>query len=478
MPGRRRSVRGSSLLLIGLPLLSISGSDTTNRDRKAMNLPKTKYARSGDVRIAYQITGEGAFDVIWAPGTMSHLDLDWEIPQRALFFERFSKFCRLIRFDKRGTGLSDRPVHMATLEERTDDIRAVMDDVGLKSANILGVSEGGSMACLFAATYPERVESLLIWGAQARWVTTDDHPWGQTPQEHEEMLAMVQDDWPSIAYIVGPGAGMGPDAPPEAVQATARYMRAAASPSAVYAYEVMNGQIDTRPILPTIQARTLVMNRTGDLCARIDAARDMASRIPGAKFIEYPGNSHSPMLDDMDIVLSDIHEFITGERPIDSFDRVLATVLFFDVASSTERAAAMGDTVWRNVLNSYYAVVRKELARYRGKETNTTGDGFLATFDGPARAVRCALAVVLAVRQLGIEVRAGVHTGECELMGDNIGGIAVHAGARIMATAEPGSVVVSRTVKDLVAGSGINFRDLGLHELKGVPGEWRLFSAS
>ena len=440
-------------------------------------LPKTKYARSGDVRIAYQITGEGPFDVVWAPGTMSHLDLDWEIPQRALFFERFSKFCRLIRFDKRGTGLSDRPVHMATLEERTDDIRAVMDDVGIKSANILGVSEGGSMACLFAATYPERVQSLLIWGAQARWVASEDHPWGQTRQEHDEMLAMVQDDWPSIPYIVGPGAGMGPDAPLEAVEAVARYMRAAASPSAVYAYEVMNGQIDTRPILPTIQARTLVMNRTGDLCARIDAARDMASRIPGAKFIEYPGNSHSAMLDDMDIVLSDIHEFITGERPVDTFDRVLATVLFLDIASSTERAAAMGDTAWRNVLNSYYAVVRKELARYRGKETNTTGDGFLATFDGPARAIRCALAIAQTVKQLRIDVRASVHTGECELMGDNVGGIAVHIGARIMAQAEPGSVVVSSTVKDLVAGSGISFQDLRLHELKGVPGEWRLFAA-
>ena len=440
-------------------------------------LPKTKYARSGDVRIAYQITGEGPFDVVWAPGTMSHLDLDWEIPQRALFFERFSKFCRLIRFDKRGTGLSDRPVHMATLEERTDDIRAVMDDVGIKSANILGVSEGGSMACLFAATYPERVQSLLIWGAQARWVASEDHPWGQTRQEHDEMLAMVQDDWPSIPYIVGPGAGMGPDAPPEAVEAVARYMRAAASPSAVYAYEVMNGQIDTRPILPTIQARTLVMNRTGDLCARIDAARDMASRIPGAKFIEYPGNSHSAMLDDMDIVLSDIHEFITGERPVDTFDRVLATVLFLDIASSTERAAAMGDTAWRNVLNSYYAVVRKELARYRGKETNTTGDGFLATFDGPARAIRCALAIAQTVKQLGIEVRASVHTGECELMGDNVGGIAVHIGARIMAQAEPGSVVVSSTVKDLVAGSGIQFEDCGVYQLKGVPGEWRLFAA-
>ena len=420
-------------------------------------LPKTKYARSGDVRIAYQITGDGPFDVVWAPGTMSHLDLDWEIPQRALFFERFSKFCRLIRFDKRGTGLSDRPVHMATLEERTDDIRAVMDDAGIESANIFGVSEGGSMACLFAAAHPERVKSLLIWGAQARWIACEDHPWAQTRDEHNEMLAMIEDGWPSVDYIVGPGAGMGRDAPSAAVEAIARYMRAAASPSAVYAYEVMNGQIDTRPILPSIQAPTLVMNRTGDPCARVEAARDMASRIPGAKFIEYPGNSHSIMLDDMETILSDIQEFITGERPIDSVDRVLATVLFLDIASSTERAAALGDTAWRNVLNSYYTVVRKELARFRGKETNTTGDGFLASFDGPARAVRCALSIALAVRQLGIEVRAGVHTGECELMGDNIGGIAVHAGARIMAKAEPGGVVVSRTVKDLVAGSGIDF---------------------
>jgi class 3 adenylate cyclase len=462
---------------LGSPLLSILGSDTTNRDRKAMNLPKTKYARSGEVRIAYQITGDGPFDVVWAPGTMSHLDLDWEIPQRALFFERFSKFCRLIRFDKRGTGLSDRPVHMATLEERTDDIRAVMDDVGIKSANVFGVSEGGSMACLFAATYPQRVDSLLIWGAQARWIATEDHPWAQTPEEHKAMLAMVQDDWPSIDYIVGPGAGMGKDAPPAAVEAVARYMRAAASPSAVYAYEVMNGQIDTRPILSSIQARTLVMNRTGDPCARVEAARDMASRIPGAKFKEYPGNSHTMMLDDMETILSDIHEFITGERPIETFDRVLATVLFLDIASSTERAAALGDNAWRNILNSYYTVVRKELARFHGKETNTTGDGFLATFDGPARAVRCALAITLAVRQLGLEVRAGVHTGECELMGDNIGGIAVHTGARIMAQAKPGEVVVSRTVKDLVAGSGIDFEDLGLHELKGIPGQSRLFSA-
>ncbi|HEY2102460.1 MAG TPA: adenylate/guanylate cyclase domain-containing protein [Chthoniobacterales bacterium] len=440
-------------------------------------LPKTKYARSDDVRIAYQITGDGPFDVVWAPGTMSHLDLDWEIPQRALFLERFSKFCRLIRFDKRGTGLSDRPVKMATLEERTDDIRAVMDDVGIEHAHVFGVSEGGSMACLFAALYPQRVHSLLIWGAQARWVACEDHPWALTRAEHDKVLEMVRDDWPSFEYITGPGAGVGKDADPAYIESIARYMRAAASPSAVYAYEQMNGQIDTRSILPSIQAPTLVMNRSGDPCANVEAARDMASRIPGAKFKEYPGHSHSMMLDDMETVLSDIQEFITGERPIDSSDRILATVLFLDIASSTERAAELGDIAWRNVLNSYYAIVRKELSRFRGKETNTTGDSFLATFDGPARAVRCALAITLAVRQLGIDVRAGVHTGECELMGDNVGGIAVHTGARIMAKAEPGMVLVSGTVKDLVSGSGIDFQDRGPHQLKGVPGEWRLFAA-
>ena len=440
-------------------------------------LPKTKYARSGDVRIAYQISGDGPVDVVWAPGTMSHLDLDWEIPPRALFFERFSKFCRLIRFDKRGTGLSDRPLKMATLEERTDDIRAVMDDIGLERANIFGVSEGGSMACLFAATYPQRVNSLLVWGAQARWIASPDHPWGQTQEEHDRMIAMIDDDWPSFDYITGPGAGVGPDADPAFIESISRYMRAAANPSAVRAYEIMNGQIDTRPILPSIQASTLVMNRTGDPCARIEAARDMASRIPGAKFKEYPGNSHSMMLDDMETILSDIQEFITGERPIDSYDRILATVLFVDIASSTERAATLGDTRWRNVLNSYYAIVRKEFSRFRGKERNTTGDGFLATFDGPARAIRCALAIAQIVKQLRIDVRASVHTGECELMGDNVGGIAVHIGARIMAQAEPGNVLVSGTVKDLVSGSGIHFEDRGVYQLKGVPGEWRLFAA-
>jgi pimeloyl-ACP methyl ester carboxylesterase len=442
-----------------------------------MQLPKTRYARSGDVRIAYQVTGDGSCDIVLAPGTMSHLDMDWESPRRALFFERFSKVCRLIRFDKRGTGLSDRPTHVATLEERSDDIRAVMDAVGIERATILGASEGGSMACMFAATYPQRVNALIIWGAQAVWLRSADHPWGQTMDEFHAMLKMIEDDWPSMDYIIGPGAGMGKNADPAELQTIARYMQAAASPSAVYAYEKMNGEIDTRPILPTIQAPTLVLNRVGDPVAHVDAARDMASRIPGARFKAYPGDSHSMMRDDMDEIIGDIVEFATGERPAEAADRVLATVLFLDVVASTEHALRLGDAGWRNILNSYYTIVRKDLARFRGKETNTAGDGFLATFDGPARAVRCALSIAQAVKQLGIDVRAGVHTGECEIMGDNVGGVAVHAGARIMAKAEPGQAVVSRTVKDLAAGSGITFSDCGEHKLKGLDGDWALFAA-
>jgi class 3 adenylate cyclase len=255
-------------------------------------------------------------------------------------------------------------------------------------------------------------------------------------------------------------------------------MRAAASPSAVRAYEEMNAHIDTRPILPLIKAPTLVMNRTGDPVAICAAARHMAERIPGAVFKEYPGDSHSAMLDDMDVILGDIQEFITGERAAEPVDRILATVLFLDIAGSTQRAVELGDGPWRNLLASYYAIVRKELARFRGREANVAGDGFLAAFDGPARAVRCALAIAKEVRQLGVEVRAGVHTGECELIGDDIGGVAVHTGARIMALAAPGEVLASSTVKDLVAGSGLSFADAGAHSLKGVPGEWRLFRAA
>ena len=442
-----------------------------------MKPPITRYARSEDICIAYQITGDGPVDVIWAPGTMSHLDMDWEHPRRAMFFEKFSQFCRLIRFDKRGTGLSDRPTKMATLEERTDDIRAVMDAVGIERAHLFGGSEGGSMTSMFAAMHPERTQSLIIWGAQAKWINTPDHPWGQTQAEHQAMLDMIHDGWPTVEYIVGPGAGLGKDADPAIIENMLRYMRAAASPSAVRAYEEMNALIDTRPILSSIKAPTMVMNRTGDPVAICAAARDMAQRIPGAVFKEYPGDSHTAMLDDMDVILSDIQEFITGERRMEAADRVLATVMFIDIAGSTDRAVQMGDAAWADILRAYYGVVRRTLTKHRGREANVAGDGFLATFDGPARAVRCALELTKAVRELGLEIRGGVHIGECEMIGDDVGGVAVHIGARIMSEASPGEVLASSTIKDLVAGSGLSFTDRGERALKGVPDAWRIYAA-
>ena len=440
--------------------------------------PETKYARSGDLSIAYQVTGSGPIDMVWAPGTVSHLDLDWESPARAHFFESLGRFCRLIRFDKRGTGLSDRPTKMTTLEERTDDIRAVMDAAGSERAAIFGGSEGGSMASLFAATYPERTISLIIWGCQARWVKTDDYPWGLTPEEDERMIRIVREHGPTLEYLTGPGAGFGQNVDPAVLEAGLRYLRASASPSAFAAYEEMNSQIDIRDILPTIRVPTLVMNRTGDPVTNVEAARDMAAHIPGARFVEFPGNTHSLANLEPEKILAEIQEFLTGTRNSTLTDRVLATVLFLDIVKSTERAASIGDAAWRELLNAYYALVRRELERFRGKEIDTAGDGFFATFDGPGRAVQCALAISENVRRLEIEIRAGVHIGECELMGDNVSGIAVHIGARVMSLAQASEVLASSTVKDLVAGSGFQFQDRGSHALKGVPGEWHIFAAT
>ncbi|MDQ6931575.1 MAG: adenylate/guanylate cyclase domain-containing protein [Candidatus Eremiobacteraeota bacterium] len=440
--------------------------------------PETHYAKSGDVYIAYQINGDGQFDMVLAPGTFSHLDMDWDVPMRADFYRKLGLICRLVRFDKRGTGLSDRPTQMATLEQRTDDIRAVMDAVGLESAVIFGVSEGASMACMFAATYPQRTRSLLTWGAMARWIATEDHPWGMDAEKNAEMIRDVQENWPSDWYIRGPGAGFGPDASQELVDQAKRYMRAAGSPSAVAAYETMNSEIDIRPILGTINVPALVMNRTGDPVADVEAARDMAKRIPGAKFIEYPGKTHSIMAIEPEKVVGAIQEFVTGVRSAVIDDRVLATVLFVDIADSTKRLSELGDRAWKDKLGAYYRLVRAELERYRGRETNTAGDGIMASFDGPARAIRCALTIASGVKPLGLEIRAGVHTGEVELMGDNIGGIALHIGSRIQGESAPGELLVSSTTKDLVAGSGLAFRPLGERELKGVPGKWRLYVAS
>ena len=438
--------------------------------------PETRYAKSGEVFIAYQVTGQGAETLVYAPGTVSHLDLDWEFPLRAEFFQRLSSMFRLVRFDKRGTGLSDRPTTMATLEQRADDIRAVMDAVGIDSAFLFGMSEGASMAALFAATYPKRTRALMIWGGMARFVATEDHPWGQSLEDANRLVEDIQDNWPSEWYLRGPGAGLGPDADDALVQLFIRYGRAAANPSAAAAYERMNNQIDIRPILHAIKVPTLVMNRTGDPVAACEAARDMANRIPGARFVEFPGNTHQLMTISPEKVFAEIQAFVTGVRPVEVDDRVLATILFIDVVNSTQVLSSLGDSAWKTRLEDYYRIVRHELDRYRGRETNSAGDGFMASFDGPGRGIRCALSIVSAVKPLGLEVRAGLHTGEVQLMGDNIGGIAVHIAARISAVAAASEVVVSSTTKDLVAGSDITFEPRGTRQFKGIRREWALFA--
>ena len=414
--------------------------------------------------------------MVWAPGTISHLDLAWESPDSAHGIERWSSFCRLIRFDKRGTGLSDRPTEAATLEERIDDIRAVMDDVGSRQAAIFGLSEGGSMACLFAATYPQRARALLLWGVQARWVRADDYPWGLTQEEYDRGVKELAEKGATVDYLLGWGAGMPKNTDPDSLESFLRFFRAGASPSALVALETMNSQIDIRPILPTIRVPTLVMNRTGDPLANVVAARDLASKIPEARFVEFPGDTHQ-MADIRDQVIAEVQEFVTGVRPHATPNRVLATILFLDIVGSTHHLSNLGDERWREVLDKHNVLVRRELEKFRGREVKTMGDGVLATFDGPTRAIQCAMTIREAVHQLGVQVRAGIHTGECELMEDDVGGIAVHTASRVASEAGPDQVLVSNTVKDLVAGADLKFEDAGIHSLKGVPGRWHLFRA-
>ncbi len=429
-----------------------------------MNRPETLYAKSGDVHIAYQITGRGPVDLVLAPGTVSHLELQWERPEAVQNIERMSSFCRYIRFDKRGTGMSDRVTNAATLEERIDDIRAVMDAAGSKEAVIFGASEGGSMACLFAATYPSRTRALILWGVQARWTKTDDYPWGLAPEEYQKFVDDVKENGVTLRYLTGYGAGA-PKDDPEYLKSFLRYARAGASPSAVAALEEMNAQIDVRGILHAIQAPTLVMNRKGDPLSNVEAARDLASKIPNARFMEYPGDTHQ-MTGIADQVISDIEEFVTGSRSHSFSDRVLATILFIDMVGSTKRATSLGDSRWHELLNQYNDAVRREIANHRGKEIKTMGDGFLISFDGPTRAIKCAASIRDSVGRLRIEITAGLHTGECETMGNDIGGIAVHMASRVASVAGPNEILVSDTVRDLVAGSGIEFKERGPQHLK------------
>jgi pimeloyl-ACP methyl ester carboxylesterase len=442
--------------------------------------PETRYARSGDVNIAYQVVGEGPLDLVYVPGWVSNVELMWEETAMAHFLGRLASFSRLILFDKRGTGLSDRVSNeeLPTLEQRMDDVRAVLEAVGSDRAALFGHSEGGNMCVLFAATYPDRTTALITLGSFAkRRDPDDDYPWAPTAENRDESAADVERNWghlrpQDVEYYAPSRAG-----DEQFVRALERYLRRGASPGAAAALVRMNSYIDVRDVLPTIRVPTLVLHRTGDHDVNVVEGRYLASKIPGAKFVELAGDDHWISAGDIDALADEIEQFLTGTRPMPEPDRVLATVLFTDIVGSTERAVELGDRRWRDLLGAHDAAVRRELDRFRGREVDTAGDGFLASFDGPARAVRCAISAGEAVRQLGVEIRAGVHTGECELDGPKIRGIAVHTGARIASLAGPGEVLVSQTVKDLVSGSGLGFEDRGLRELKGVPGEWRVYAA-
>lgn len=418
--------------------------------------------------------GDGPFDLVLVPGFVSHVEEMWEEPNLARFFGRLATFSRLIVFDKRGTGLSDPVTGAPTLEERMDDVRAVMDAVGSARAALFGISEGGPMSILFAATYPERVSALVLYGTTARFLVDRDFPCGVPPERFEALLAVIEQDW-------GRGALLEMFAPTVADDQRTRewwgrFQRHAASPGMVRGLMELLAEIDVRAVLPAIRVPTLVLHRTKDRAVPVAAGRYVAEHIPGARFFEQPGIDHTPWFGEADALLDEIEEFLTGARHSREPDRVLATVLFTDIVGSTEVAARLGDRKWHDLLDAHNSAVRRELARFGGREIAAAGDGFLATFDGPARAIRCACAIEKVVAALGIAVRAGLHTGECELMGEDVGGIAVHIGARVAALAGGGEVLVSSTVKDLVAGSELAFVERGSHVLKGVPDEWRLFA--
>jgi len=444
-----------------------------------VTIPDTRYAKSGRYHIAYQVFGDGPFDLVMIPGFISHLEMWWEQPVRARGLRRLGSFARIIIFDKRGTGMSDRvsEAELPTPEERMDDVRAVMDGAGSARAAILGWSEGGWMAALFAATYPDRARALVLHAAYPRPIQDEEFPEGWLPRAKiQAYLADIERAWiEGTPGIVGPG----PDEEDEAARRWfARMIRMAASPGAALALARMDFATDIRSILPSIHLPTLVTVRAGD--ENRPASQYMAEHIPGARFRVLPGNEHGLLGGDQDALLGEIQEFLTGVRPAPQFDRVLSTVLFTDIIDSTRRAAELGDRPWKDVLDEHDALVLEQLNFYRGHRVSSIGlgDGVLATFDGPARAIRCAQAICRGVRSLGLQARAGVHTGEIQIRGDDLSGLAVHIGARVSALAGPGEVLVSGSVPPLVAGSGLAFEDRGERQLKGVPGSWRLFAAS
>jgi len=441
-----------------------------------MSSPQVRYATSGDVEIAYQVLGEGPPDLVWVGGAFTHLDVMWEHPGYRHFCEQLASFSRLILFDKRGMGLSER-TRVGTLEERMDDVRAVMDAAGSERAALIGVSEGGPMSMLFAASYPERTQALLLIGAEVKEETTADWPWGEaTREEFESYIGLLGERW---GKALGTSLYFPDDPDPEGTgRWFGKLQTASMTPRDATAFQRMAFEIDVRDVVPAVHVPTLIVHRVDDPICHVENARFLAANIADARYVELPGQTHIPWAGDRDEILAEIREFLTGVREAPEPDRVLATVLFTDIVGSTERATQVGDRRWRELLDAHHAAVRRQLDRFRGREIDTSGDGFLASFDGPARAIRCAGAAIDAVGELGLEIRAGVHTGECEVAGDKLAGIAVHIGARVAGRAGPREVLVSSTVRDLVAGSGLEFDDRGSAELKGVPGEWRLYAVS
>jgi class 3 adenylate cyclase/pimeloyl-ACP methyl ester carboxylesterase len=434
--------------------------------------PETKFAKSGDLFIAYQVVGHGPLDLVFAPAYSTHLELNWEWPPYARFLQRLASFSRLLLFDRRGTGLSDPAPVPSTLEQTMDDLRAVMDAEASEKAALFGWGEGGPMSALFAATYPERTSGLVLYASFAKGSWSPDFPWGMPIEMQETFLDILDRRWGRD--VVAAGAVAPTVHKDEDFRRWLLRFQRSMSPGAAKAWFRMTTEIDVRHVLPAIRVPTLVLHRADDRMRPVGGSRFIAEQIPHARYVELPGMDNGPFVGDADGLVDEIQEFLTGMRPAPKLDRVLATVLFTDIVGSTALAAEVGDRRWRDLLDGYYAAVRKELDRFRGREVKTIGDGFLATFDGPARGIECARAIIEAGRALGIHIRAGLHTGECELMEGDVGGIAVHIGARVAALAEPGEVLVSSTVKDLVAGSGIEFDERGTHELRGVPGEWRL----
>ncbi len=439
--------------------------------------PEVSYVRNGDVSIAYQVVGSGSHDLLLVSGFVSNLQYAWEYPSLSRFLSRLAESARLILTDRRGSGLSDRFREAPPQETMLRDLEIVLDEVGSAKATLFGVWDGCETSILFAATNPERVSSLILFTASAAQRKADDYPWAWSDEEWEEWLASIRDGWGTRAWVVKNARWMGPgmlDTPDE-LERWIAYTRFAASPSSAEAVMRNSSNTDIRDILPIVRTPTLLLHRVGDQIEPIEAARYMAAKMPDARLVELPGDDGIPWIGDADAVLREILTFL-GEKVRHAFDdRRLATVLFTDIVGSTQRAAMLGDAGWAELLGEHHRRGREELRRFEGVEIDTAGDGFLATFDGPARAVRCAQAIGERVRDIGIEIRAGVHVGEIELVGDDIRGIAVHIGARVAALAGPGEVLVSSTVKDLVAGSGLTFEDAGEHELRGVPDRWRLY---